>query len=42
MLLPTPVYRGNTAAHIEGPLAIDSQPRNWNRWGADDQRGTLN
>jgi kynurenine formamidase len=21
---------------------MDSQPRNWNRWGADDQRGTLN
>jgi kynurenine formamidase len=22
--------------------AMSSQPRNWNRWGADDQRGTLN
>jgi kynurenine formamidase len=21
---------------------MDNQPRNWNRWGADDQRGTLN
>ena len=21
---------------------MNSQPRNWNRWGADDQRGTLN
>jgi hypothetical protein len=20
---------------------MDNQPRNWNRWGADDQRGTL-
>jgi kynurenine formamidase len=23
-------------------FAMSSQPRNWNRWGADDQRGTLN
>src|ERR1700734_1347666 len=21
---------------------MDNQPRNWNRWGAEDQRGTLN
>jgi hypothetical protein len=22
-------------------IVMDNQPRNWNRWGADDQRGTL-